>query len=53
MKEEEGRDIELQSFIDKYEDMRVEVSPGISYSLRNIINESYRLLNAQLQKHPE
>lgn len=53
MKEEEGRDIELQSFIDKYEDMRVEVSPGISYSLRNIINESYRLLNAQFQKNPE
>ncbi|MEK9700319.1 MAG: hypothetical protein VW270_31345, partial [Candidatus Poseidoniales archaeon] len=53
MKEEEGRDIELQSFIDKYEDMRVEVSPGISYSLRNIINESYRLLNAQFQNNAE
>jgi len=53
MKEEEGRDIELQSFIDKYEDMRVEVSPGISYSLRKIINESYRLLNAQFQKNAE
>ena len=52
MKEEE-RDIELQNFIDKYEDMRVEVSPGISYSLRNIINESYRLLNAQFQKNAE
>ena len=52
MKEEE-RDTELQNFIDKYEDMRVEVSPGISYSLRNIINESYRLLNAQFQKNPE
>lgn len=53
MKEEEGRDIELQSFIDKYEDMRVEVSPGISYSLRNIINESYRLLNAQFKNNAE
>jgi len=52
MKEEE-RDTELQNFIDKYEDMRVEVSPGISYSLRKIINESYRLLNAQFQKNAE
>jgi len=52
MKEEE-RDTELQNFIDKYEDMRVEVSPGISYSLRNIINESYRLLNAQFKNNAE
>lgn len=50
---EEGKDTELQHFIDKYEDMRVEVSPGVSYSLRTIINESYRLLNAQFQNNPQ
>lgn len=49
----EDRDNELQHFISKNEDMMVEVSPGISYSLRNIINESYRLLNAQFQNNPE
>ena len=49
----EERDKELQDFINKYEDMEVQVSPGISYSLRGIINESYRLLNAQFQNNPE
>lgn len=47
------RDSELQQFIDKNEDMLVEVSPGVSYSLRHVINESYRLLNAQFQRNPE
>lgn len=49
----EDKDHELQHFIDKNEEMLVQVSPGISYSLRNIINESYRLLNAQFQNNPE
>lgn len=50
---EEERDMELQNFITKNEDMLVTVSPGVTYSLRTIINESYRLLNGQFQNNPE
>lgn len=41
-------DNELLNFIDKNEQMIVQVSPGVSYSLRQVTNESYRLLNARL-----
>lgn len=49
----ELHDAETQRFIDKNEDMLVEVSTGITYSLRTIINESHRLLNGRFQKNPE
>ena len=39
----------INDFIAYNEDMNVEVSPGVSYSLRDIINESYRLYNAKFE----
>jgi hypothetical protein len=40
---------EIEQFIADNENMDVEVSPGVSYSLRDIINNNYRLFNAQFQ----
>lgn len=40
----------IKNFISEYEDMTVTVSPGVSYSLRNVIDENYRLFNAKFEK---
>jgi hypothetical protein len=37
----------IEDFISENEDMSVEVSPGVSYNLRDVINENYRLYNAK------
>jgi hypothetical protein len=52
MKQLERHDIETQDFINRYEQMIVEVSPGITVNQREIINESYRLLHAQFATNP-
>lgn len=46
MKTEEGKS-EIEQFISDYDTMRVDVSPGVSYSLTDINNNSYRMLNAK------
>jgi len=38
---------EIESFINEYEQGNIEVSPGVSYSMRAVNEESYRLYNAQ------
>jgi len=43
----------IQSFISEYEDMQVQVSPDVSYSLRDVINESYRLYNSKFQNETD
>ena len=47
---EEKNEIEL--FISDNETMRVEVSPGVSYSMRDVINRLYRIYNAQFLNNP-
>jgi len=38
---------DVEKFITEYEDMSVEVSSGVSYNLRDVINENYKLYNAR------
>jgi len=40
---------ELQSFITDFEQGTVEVSPGVSYNMRDVNNESARLFNAKFK----
>ena len=40
---------EVQNFIEQNELMTVEVSPGVSYDMRSVINENYRLYNRQFE----
>lgn len=50
-KEEYKKDYikEIEDFITEHEDGIIEVSPGVSYSMREVINESYRLYNGQFK----
>jgi len=41
------RKSDIEQFISDNEEMSVEVSPGVSYNLRDVINENYRLFNAK------
>ncbi|NCC19287.1 MAG: hypothetical protein EOM29_10150, partial [Bacteroidia bacterium] len=43
---------EVEQFITDNEQMEVEVSPGVSYSMRELINKLYRLYNAQFENNP-
>lgn len=43
---------EVEQFITDNDDMEVEVSPGVSYSMRELINKLYRLYNAQFESNP-
>lgn len=43
---------EVEQFITDNDDMNVEVSPGVSYSMRELINKLYRLYNAQFESNP-
>lgn len=43
----------IDSFISDYEKMTVEVSPNVSYNLRDVIEESYRLFNARFQEETD
>lgn len=43
---------EVEQFIIDNEQMDVEVSPGVSYSMRELINKLYRLYNAQFESNP-
>jgi hypothetical protein len=40
---------ELTQFIEQYEQGTVEVSPGVTYNMRDVNNESYRLYNARFE----
>lgn len=44
--------VDIEQFISDNERMDVEVSPGVSYSMRDLINKLYRLYNAQFEKNP-
>jgi len=41
---------DIKQFIADNENMEVEVSPGVSYNQRDVINESYRLYNSKYQE---
>ena len=43
---------EVEQFITDNELMTVEVSPGVSYNVREVIDNSYRLYNAQFKDNP-
>ena len=43
---------EVEQFITDNEPMDVEASPGVSYSMRELINKLYRLYNAQFENNP-
>lgn len=43
---------EIEQFITDNDDMDAEVSPGVSYSMRALINKLYRLYNAQFENNP-
>lgn len=43
---------EVEQFITDNDDMEVDVSPGVSYSMRELINKLYRLYNAQFESNP-
>ena len=43
---------EVEQFITDNDDMELEVSPGVFYSMRELINKLYRLYNAQFENNP-
>lgn len=40
---------DFQTFLQNNEEMTIEVGGGVSYNLRDVINESYRLFNAKFE----
>jgi hypothetical protein len=41
--------MKIHDFVKQYDTMTIQVSPGVSYNLRDVINESYRLYNARFE----
>lgn len=44
---------DFQNFLKNNEDMTVEVGGGVSYNLRDVIEESYRLFNAKFESNEQ
>jgi len=45
--------VHIKNYIQEYEQGLVEVAPGISYSTKDVINESYRLYNGKFEKEKD
>jgi hypothetical protein len=47
--EEQDKKSEVEQFLNDNENMTVEVSEGVTYNLRDVINDNYRLYNAKFE----